>query len=231
MSNPFPRPIAADAAFSLASITNDSMERDWSEFYNADTGEPGFQSVLPAITLGVIDERAADLWDDFPKARALFEVDGAAVLADEELEDAFRQTEGYDEWRDSFDPMMNYGWPVDLKYVDSEGIAAIAARFDAWGLACTLIEIDNGRHDEPDYEIALTGGGMNLTDHLAAAYIACGHVPPITLLDNLSGSFPSGLVHRLPMVEVIERAADWLRHKADRMDELAVKIDAGHAKE
>ncbi|USN15882.1 hypothetical protein PAPPERLAPAPP_01400 [Brevundimonas phage vB_BpoS-Papperlapapp] len=230
MSNPFPRPIAADATFSLASITNDSIERDWSEFYNADTGESGWQAVLPVVSRSAVDQYAADLWEDYPKEKALYDVDGDAPVTDEDLREAFWQADGGDEWRASFDPMMNFGWPVDLRFEDSDALKEIAARFDAWGLACSLIEVGTNA-DDVTYEIALTGGGMNLTDHLAAAYIACGHVPPIKLLDNLSGSFPSGLVHRLPMVEVIERAADWLRHKADRMDELAVKIDAGHAKE
>lgn len=229
MSNPFPRPIAADAAFSLASITADSNTRDWSEMYDRDSGEPGWQAVLPVVTRSAVEQYAADLWADYPKEKALYDVDGDGPVQDAALSDAFMQADGGDEWRGSFDPMMNFGWPVDLRYAEPEDIGAIAARIDAWGLACTLIEIGTDA-DDVTYEIALTGGGMNLSDHLAAAYIACGHVPPVALLDNLSGSFPSGLVHRLPMVEVIERAADWLRNKADRLDELAVKIDAGHAK-
>ncbi len=224
MSRPaFARPIAATDTFSLASITNDSTNRDWSQMYSEDSG-PTWQAVLPVVRRSDIDDRAADLWADFPKEKALYDVDGDAPVSDEDLREEFWQSDAGDEWRNSFDPMMNFGWPGDLRYTDSDELKAIAGRFEEWGLACSLIEVSPGDDEEETYEIALTGGGMNLADHLAAAYIACGQVPPIRLLDNLSGSFPSSLVKRLPMVEVIERAADWLRAKASRMDELAKRV-------
>ena len=229
MSKLFVLPVAA-ASLSLASITNDSVERDWRDLYDSDSGEPGWRAVLPVVRRSDIEERASDLWADFPKEKALYDVDGDAQVEDEDLREEFWQSDAGDEWRDSFDPMMNFGWPVDLCYTSSDELTAIAGRFEEWGLACTLIEIGTDA-DDVTYEIALTGGGMNLSDHLAAAYIACGHVPPIRLLDNLSGSFPSSLVPRLPMPEVIERAADWLRAKADRMDALSARIEKGEAGE
>lgn len=229
MPNLFALPVAA-ASLSLASITNDATERDWSDLYSSDSGEPGWQAVLPVVSRGAVEQYASDLWADFPKEQALYDVDGDAQVEDEDLREEFWQTDGGDEWRNSFDPMMNFGWAVDLRYTDSDELQAIAGRFAEWGLACSLIEISGGDYGEDTYEIALTGGGMNLSDHLAAAYIACGHVPPIRLLDNLSGSFPSSLIPRLPMAEVIERAADWLRTKAGHMDELSARIEADRIK-
>ena len=230
MSKLFVLPVPV-ASLSLASITNDAVERDWRDLYDSDSGEPGWQAILPVVRRSDIEDRASDLWADFPKEKALYDVDGDAQVEDEDLREEFWQSDAGDEWRDSFDPMMNFGWPVELRYVDSDELKAIAGRFEEWNLACTLIEISGGDDGEETYEIALTGGGMNLSDHIAAAYIACGHVPPIRLLDNLSGSFPSSLIPHLPMPEVIERAADWLRSKADRMDELSARIEAGHAKD
>ena len=230
MPNLFALPVAA-ASLSLASITNDATERDWRALYDTDSGEPGWQAILPTVRREDVERYAADLWADFPEEKALYDVDGDAQVEDEDLREEFGQSDGGDEWRDSFDPVMNFGWAVDLRYTDSDELKAIAGRFEAWGLACSLIEISGGDYGEETYEIALTGGGMNLSDHLAAAYIACGHVPPIRLLDNLSGSFPSSLVPRLPMPEVIERAADWLRAKADRMDELSARIEADRIKQ
>ena len=218
---PFTRPIAAEASFSLASIQNGSTDRDWSQMFSED-GERGYEVILPTVRRSDVEERASDLWDDYPKEKALYDVDGDAVVSDEDLRDAFWQADGGDEWRDSFEPMMNFGWAVDLRYESSDALTAIANRFHEWGLACTLIEVGTER-ENLSYEIALTGGGMNLTDHIAAAYIACGQVPPIRILDSLTGSFPSSLVPRLPMDEVIDRAVSWLEHRAESFKSVKVR--------
>ena len=214
---PFARPIAADDSFSLASITEGSVTCDWRELLGEDA--EGWQVILPAFLRSDIEERAPDLWADYPKEKALYDVDGDAEVSDEDLRDAFRDSDGYDDWRNSFEPMMNYYWTIDLQYRTTAEIQAYADRMGAWGISCSLVEI--GEHaDDLIYGIAFTGGGMNLMDHLCAAYIACGQVPPIQALDNLTGSFPSYLVPRLPMDEITARATDWLQSRINGMERL-----------
>lgn len=219
---PFARPIAADDSFSLASITNGSQRRDWSEMFNPETGERGFEVVLPQPRRSDVDERASDLWDDYPKEKALYDVDGDAPITDEGLREAFEQSDGGDEWRDSFEPMMNFGWAIDLRHTTSDELRAIADRMTEMAPSCTLIEIGTDP-DDLTYEIALTGGGMDLSDHIAGAYIAAGQVPPLDLLRNLSGCFPSYLAPRLPMDEVIGRAAEWLKRVQGEMETLQTR--------
>jgi hypothetical protein len=85
-----------------------------------------------------------------------------------------------DEYRDSFFPMMDSLWPVVLAYGRSEQTAADL--MNRHGGATSLISIDG------DDFIAMTGGGMDLSWHLAAAYVCCGAVPPLRLLESLRGS-------------------------------------------
>jgi hypothetical protein len=211
------------AALGLASISYDSIDRDWSEMHNPSTGEPGWQAVLPSLPLSEVDDRARDLWEDFPEEKARFDADPTARVDDDsDLFDAFWQSDGADEWRDSFDPMMNYGWPVYLGY--QPDLKAIATRIDQMGIACSLIEISGGEFGEETYEIALTGGGMNLGDHLFAAYLACGQVPPLALLENLGGCLPSSLLPALPVAPIMERARSWLRSQAANLERVETNI-------
>ncbi len=76
---------------------------------------------------------------------------------------------GADEYRDSFFPMMNSLWPVELAYNRSE-VRSGRADEPPCGLT-SLITIDG------DHYIAMTGGGMDLSWHIAAAYVCCGCVP------------------------------------------------------
>lgn len=88
--------------------------------------------------------------------------------------------DGAMEYRDSFWPMMNSLWPVDLAYRRSASEAARLMNLHAG--ATSLIEIDDQHY------IALTGGGMDLSWHIAAAYVCCGCVPPLYILDGLRRS-------------------------------------------
>lgn len=222
MARKLPFTITA-AALGLASILNQSNDRDWSEMHDSRTGEPGWQAVLPTLPLSEVDDRASDLWEDFPEEKARFDADPDARVDDSsDLFDAFWQSDGADEWRDSFDPMMNYGWPVYLGY--EPDVRAIATKIDQMGIACSLIEISGGAYGETTYEIALTGGGMNLADHLFAAYLACEQVPPIALLENMGGCLPSSLLPGLPVSGVYSRARSYLEAKAKDMTRVEGRI-------
>lgn len=99
---------------------------------------------------------------------------------------------------------MNYAWPVDLGYRVSadDAIAAMGKHAPA----CVLIKLGGraptsafGLGTEPDYVIALTGGGMDLSDHIAAAYLACGCVPPARILRDLGGVITREKALKLPL--------------------------------
>lgn len=103
--------------------------------------------------------------------------------------DHFKQQDVYYEWKDTHQPMMMYIWPVD--YVDDESkLAQLLADED---LACVYVDgtaklrVEDSRYDTVEVEykgFMLTGGGMNLADHLAMAYILADYIPPAALLES-----------------------------------------------
>lgn len=74
-------------------------------------------------------------------------------------------------------PMMNYAYPCDV-----DDIGDAAAKLD--GLPLCVVEHDDGRT-----ELALTGGGMDLSWEICAAYVRLGYAPPIHFasLPNMAG--------------------------------------------
>lgn len=101
---------------------------------------------------------------------------------EDELEDEverFQQSDAYFEWKDGFEPVMNYYWPVDLAYGVSP--SAAAERIEQYGGATSLVYIESVN----TYAIVLTGGGMDLSWDICAAYICCGCIPPSRLLLGL----------------------------------------------
>ena len=103
--------------------------------------------------------------------------------------------------------MMNAIWPVDLAYERSE--AEAAALMNKHAGATSLICVDG------NYFIAMTGGGMDLSWHIAAAYVCCGCVPPVAILDNLSRSpFETSKQARTAILRAWRQGARHLRFKA-----------------
>lgn len=75
--------------------------------------------------------------------------------------------------------------PVALAYeVGEQEAADLMAEFAG---AVTLVSFTDSDKIGETHGIALTGGGMNLADHLAIAYLCCGCVPPQRLLSQLPG--------------------------------------------
>lgn len=103
-------------------------------------------------------------------------------MADDEAlryaSDAFRQTVGYEEWAAGFLPQMAVLWPCQMAVRPEAAVEAIRRE----GLACTLVK---GQINGTEVSgIALTGGGMDLSDHIAAAYMLCGQLPPVTVIES-----------------------------------------------
>lgn len=176
-----------------------------------------FEVVLPAISFAII----ADAYD-FDTAKVLPEnftqADWNALDESEreEYRDAFRQTEGYDNWQDGFNPMMLYFWPL---FMYGKNPAEVATLIDEFAPAVTLIELNqdhelHGIIDE-DYALAFNGGGMNLSDHMALAYICAGSVPPLDVLRNGIDTIDD---YKLPRVQDALKLALKRSEAAVRMD-------------
>lgn len=154
-----------------------------------------FEIVLPPVTFEVIQDQ--DYSNEFlPKDATRKAWDAMEEEEREEIIEKFTNSRLYDEWRDGFAPMMLYYWPL---FMHGKNPQAVAALIDEFAPNATLLEINGEELREmvgEDYAIVLNGGGMNLTDHLALAYICAGSVPPTQLLTGLSGVISSDKVKR-----------------------------------
>jgi len=181
---------------SYASIYTRAIHCDWEQM-RGENGD-GVEVVLPPITREVLEEYAPDLLAD--------------DLSLEEAVERFEYSEGYYDWRDSFEPMMNYYWPVDLAYgVSPETAGALIEKHAG---ATSLVYLS----ETEQHAIVLTGGGMDLSWDICAAYVCCGCIPPLRLLEDLpdmrtlSREMHKRVLDTIPLMsEALDRAAERLR--------------------
>lgn len=76
---------------------------------------------------------------------------------------------------DDFEPMMNYYYPLELDPTE-EKIIEVCKRTN-----CTVM-YKEGENSEDIWALALTGGGMNLSQDIALAYMICEKWIPKDLL-------------------------------------------------
>jgi hypothetical protein len=202
--------------FGYASIDAQSRHIDWSDIRDENEGDAGYEIVLPAITYGIISDHAADLLSPAQQRIADKYPDRAAPR---DLAEEFEQSDrAYDEWRDGFEPMMNYVWPAFLPYrMDSSDLADRLAQF-----APTITLVYFGADSDvcpEEYGYALSGGGMNLADQIAAAYLCAHQVPPFVLLSGLSGVIGAHMLARIgrPLRAAYKLAASLMRRRAKDM--------------
>lgn len=125
--------------------------------------------------------------------------------------DDFIDSCAYYDWQDSMSPMMNFYWPVDVS--DVEG-AAMAIYNHAGNTSLIYL------NDLDKYAIVLTGGGMDLSWDIAAAYVCCGDVPPAELLRNLSSYCTVSDDMRKKVIEAAHDAAERLDIISQRLKEM-----------
>lgn len=183
---------------SLASVFFASRDMDWSV---DDNGEGPAEVILPPITAAVLDERG-------------IEVDGDDEDALAEAVEVFQESDDFYEWKDSYWPMMNFLWPIYLPYGSNP--VEIAGRVEDAAGCVTLVCLDA---DDDSYGLALTGGGMDLSWNIAAAYVAAGSVPPVELLRNLGDPSTVSAEWTAKVRDAIPEASAFLRRVADRLDE------------
>lgn len=119
-------------------------------------------------------------------------------------------------------PMMNYFYECPLK---DQCAAALAI---AHLPLCVVEDTITGNTG-----FALTGGGMDFTWEICAAYIACGFLPPTYFeLPKMGGIDLEGWqgdVYRAAH-ESINVRENWLRNNRDRLNELKKWVEAQNAK-
>lgn len=135
----------------------------------------------------------------------------------------FRGSNGYYEWEDGHQPVMNALWPCEPRYGMSDEDAATA--IDRYAGATVLVTINNEQHHGLQ-GIAMTGGGMDLSWDLAAAYVCCGCIPPVRLLSDMpryAGMRMDPM--RAAILECMDLAADWMASRADSLRQCRAAMD------
>lgn len=127
--------------------------------------------------------------------------------ADYPDEDEFREVL-WDEVNNYFCPMMNYLWPVS-----GEDLDPIALIEEGVGNTALIRDFKMDR-----YFIALTGGGMDMSEDLIHAYLAFGQLPPVRLCSNITCVSPG-------MADIILPACEMSLHVASlRLDSSRKRI-------
>lgn len=178
---------------------------------------------------------AHDAWKDAPTFRAaadqLFNEDEAATIANaleeakeehdeqalEEETERFQGSDDWYEWQDSMQPAMNFIWPCEPFRIDDEGAATLINELAGSTSLVTITPPDDSSEDETQ-GIVLTGGGMDLSWDICAAYICCGQIPPTRLLIGLprfAGHTMSPMAKAV--LECIDLCADWHEARAQRL--------------
>lgn len=240
MSNPF------RDSLSYANVFMHAIRvEDWRELYGENCD--GWRIVLPPVTRGVLEEYGAEdfyleiapaefnaekwmeanLPEDFEsederqaalrEAREEFEEDDESALA--QAIERFERTDSFYDWQQRFEPAMNFYWPVNLAYGVSEEDAA--ALIDRHAGATSLVYIESF----DTHAIVLTGGGMDLSWDICAAYVCCGCVPPMELLEGLPEFKQHGTdMLRFILETCVPKAAEFVEGRAARMREHAARI-------
>lgn len=217
-----PKTLSNSKRLGFGSLDAQSLSIDWQAAFGEDLD--GCEVILPAVTLGVIAEHAADLLSPAQAAAAKRTPDKPAPQS---LALAFQQEDAHSEWRDSFHPMMNYVYPVLIFDGRLRPSAQdVANRLELFAPACSLVYFgEHSDHCSETYGFALTGGGMDLSDQIAAAYLCADQVPPTWVLQRLASVGMSErklakigaslrVAYRMAARAMRERAADLTRESA-----------------
>ena len=181
-------------------IDVDAVRIDWQESagencdgwqaFEAFEGESGFIRVLgcgdSSTDQDIDDDELGEQFDDcFP------DVDPDSVV--EKRDDDGDETTAIEAWRFQVEnddeqiaegPMMNFYWPLG-RSVDPQEAARDIRRLPLCVVEFGEAMIDRGA---PEYALALTGGGTDLSWEIAEAYIRLGYLPPVALdLPAMSG--------------------------------------------
>ncbi|WP_327210998.1 hypothetical protein [Rhizobium leguminosarum] len=210
-----PRERLSPTHVGTTSITLDSA------IFDALTNAEHDNVVYPEPTLSVLENYGVTP-DDLRKQP------GSDVPEDEDdaLEyaiDLFKEDDAYYEWKDTNHPMMMFIWPVDhvsnpqrlANLLEEEGLAVVYVDGTA------KLELADGGAAEIEHQgFMLTGGGMNLSDHLAMAYILAEYIPPDAILEDAFRN-----THRDEWKERFAKAMEQMaEHYAGQSDRLLERV-------
>lgn len=120
-----------------------------------------------------------------------------------------------DEVADQEIPMMNYAYPLQIEPSD-EKIVEVCER-----TACTVVY----NNDTDEYFLALCGGGMDLSQDIALAYIIAQTWLPLSLISQVSSQ--KGLSKSGETFEEIRKAIiDQTKMEISRLEETIKKWEA-----
>jgi CheY-like chemotaxis protein len=174
--------------------------------------------VFPEPTLSVLENYGVAP-DDLRKLDDMFVPEDE----DDALEyaiDRFKEDDHiYYEWKDTNQPIMMYIWPVD--YVSNPQV--LANLLEEEGLAVVYVDgtakldlAEGGTADIEHKGFMFTGGGMNLADHLAMAYILADYIPPDAILgDAFRNTHRDEWKSRF--VKAMEQMADYYTGQSERL--------------
>jgi hypothetical protein len=184
-------------------IDTDWGEADWTEggYYADDVPRTQARIIYPT-------------WDDVDDAVRWLEERGATHETIGRVRDAYEDDNGDDGVReaiidsgleDHFSPVMNYRYPIAIGPHEGDAQAIL----DSVG-CLVLVEYDG------DYCLALTGGGMDLSDKICKAYIALGFYPPAHFAE-LPRMGKEDLALLQVCAESLRIARDWRQRAHERL--------------
>lgn len=209
----------------FASIDAQSRNIDWGTAFEADGSFDGWHIVYPRVTFGDIAEHAPDLLPTKTLQRHAAshpDKDAPGAMAEAFSED---HEDSRNEWEQGFEPMMNYVWPAFLPHGITE--QDLADRLAIFAPNISLIHFgDNSPHCPEEYGYALNGGGMNLADQIAAAYLCAHQIPPTGILSDLAGVPSDYMLARIggALKAAYRQAADAHRSRAKRLTEESARM-------
>ncbi len=222
-------------SLSLADVFAEPIFTEWDRFDSV-TGEPEWRVVLPPADESALDEYWPEWREDSDVLAEAADTGQTELGAALDLWDDWRggAADARQVWEESFWPMMNFRYPITLAH----GLDPVEAarRIDRAAGCVSLVEGEDWR-GEAVYSLALTGGGMDLSWNICAAYAAAGNVPPVHFLRDLphmAGPGSYGATVRDDSAKLVlagmRRAAEHLRGLADRLDsDWAERVKGGDA--
>lgn len=133
----------------------------------------------------------------------------------EDLLEDFKESSGYEQWRNRFSPQNDWLYPCDVRGKFQQ---SVAQKLYEHGLNVVFLSADDDS-DRPA-GFVLNGGGMDLSADLAKAYVLAGFVPPYDLLlealkeksdDDLSADLVLAAGHAARYMQIItERLQEYV---------------------
>lgn len=144
-------------------------------------------------------------WDlESIREEAINQINDETIDGIEDWREAVR--DAWSESPDSFEPMMNYRYPLP-DYEGDEGVDQFI--LDQEHIPLVLVRYND------EVCLALSGGGMNLADKICEAYMLLGYLPPLHFCGSLPENAGETMTERRAwMIEGCIRSADVAIYRA-----------------